>query len=591
MIKVIKRNLTHYRRFFVLLAKYISQNTRLVVIYLLTLVVDSFAKAFSAVSIIPLVNFLAGDSVASNQKIMLFFKEALSVLNLDYTLSSSIMILMFGTLIAAITEVFFYSIGRRNAYKILYFFISIGMKRFFSNGLKFINSNSFGVIQNTFQREVQQIAGGVSGILIMVSSIFQISFLLVVAFSLSTSMTTMTIVIMTIVFLLMSNLNLTLSRLSAKTTKSGNELSHALFEPLLNAKQVLSFGRSKYAFDVHSEKYDEHTEDAIVSQTFGYTIPLIFRTSGIIAVLVALYFSISFGENPAVLVAALVALVRIVPIASLISSSLAAVDIAIPSLDQFENLFGPAKDSQNLPLLKNYSGFTESIKLTNIFYEHSPTRGALLDINISIKKNSHIAFMGESGSGKTTCIDIIIGLLYPSSGTVFVDEELLSKIELNSFLSHVGYVQQTPFLFKGTIRDNLLWSNFNATELEMWDALDLANAGDFVRLAESTLDTEVGDKGSSFSGGQKQRIALAMALVRKPDILVLDEVTSSLDYESEKAIVDTLNKIKNKMTIISITHKISVAQNADLVYLFNNGRVIESGHISELSESAKLIYE
>ena len=199
--------------------------------------------------------------------------------------------------------------------------------------------------------------------------------------------------------------------------------------------------------------------------------------------------------------------------------------------------------------------------------------------------------MGESGSGKTTCIDIIIGLLYPSSGTVFVDEELLSKIELNSFLSHVGYVQQTPFLFKGTIRDNLLWSNFNATELEMWDALDLANAGDFVRLAESTLDTEVGDKGSSFSGGQKQRIALAMALVRKPDILVLDEVTSSLDYESEKAIVDTLNKIKNKMTIISITHKISVAQNADLVYLFNNGRVIESGHISELSESAKLIYE
>jgi len=582
MIKVIKRNLTNYRRFFVLLAKYVSQNTRLVVIYLLTLVVDSFAKAFSAVSIIPLVNFLAGDSVASNQKIMLFFKEALSVLNLDYTLSSSIMILMFGTLITAITEVFFYSIGRRNAYKILYFFISIGIKRFFSNGLKFINSNSFGVIQNTFQREVQQIAGGVSGILIMVSSIIQISFLLVVAFSLSASMTTMTIVIMTIVFLLMSNLNLILSRLSAKTTKSGNELSHALFEPLLNAKQVLSFGRSKYAFDVHSEKYDKHTEDAIVSQTLGYVIPLIFRTFGIIAVLVALYFSISFGENPAVLVAALVALVRIVPIVSLISSSLAAVDIAIPSLDQFENLFGPAKDSQNLPLLKNYSGFTESIKLTNIFYEHSPTRGALLDINISIKKNSHIAFMGESGSGKTTCIDIIIGLLYPSSGTVLVDGELLSKIKLDSFLNHVGYVQQTPFLFKGTIRDNLLWSNSNATELEMWEALDLANASDFVKSTESVLDTEVGDKGVSLSGGQKQRIALAKALIRKPEILILDEATSSLDYESEKAILDTLKKITHKITIISVTHKLSVAKDADTIFLFSKGRIVKSGSYSEI---------
>jgi len=591
MIQVIKTNITSYRRFFVLLARYISLNTRLVVIYGLALVADSFAKAFSAVSIIPLVNFLAGDGIANNQKIMLFFKNALSLLNLDYTLSSSIMILMFGTLMAAITELFFYSIGRRNAYKISYFFISIGMKKFFDNGLKFINSHSFGIIQNTFQREIQQITGGVNGILTMASSIIQISFLLIVALSLSTSMTTITIVIMIIVFALMSNLNLTLSRLSSKTTQSGNELSHALFEPLLNAKQVLSFGRSENAINLHSKKYDVHTQDAIVSQTLGYTIPLIFRTSGIIAVLIALYFSISHGENSAVLVAALVALVRVVPIASLISSSLATVDIAIPSLDQFENLFGSIKDSQNLPRLKKYTGFMESIRLTNIFYKHSPARGALLDINISIKKNSHIAFMGESGSGKTTCIDIIIGLLYPSSGTVFVDEDLLSKIELNSFLSHVGYVQQTPSLFKGTIRDNLLWSNSNATELEMWDALDLANAGDFVRLAESTLDTEVGDKGSSFSGGQKQRIALAMALVRKPDILVLDEVTSSLDYESEKAIVDTLNKIKNKMTIISITHKISVAQNADLVYLFNNGRVIESGHISELSESAKLIYE
>ncbi len=582
MIKVIKRNLTNYRRFFALLAKYVSLNTRLVIIYSLTLVADSFAKAFSAVSIIPLVNFLAGDGVASNQKIMVFFKEALSILNLDYTLSSSIMILMFGTLLAAITELFFYSIGRRNAYKILYFFISIGIKRFFSNGLKIINSHSFGVIQNTFQREIQQIAGGVSGILTMASSIIQISFLLVVAFSLSSSMTTMTIVIMAIVFLLMSNLNLILSRFSAKTTKSGNELSHALFEPLLNAKQVLTFGRSKHAFDVHSKRYDEHTEDAIVSQTLGYAIPLIFRTSGIIAVLVALYFAISFGENSAVLVAALVALVRIVPIASLISSSLAAVDIAIPSLDQFENLFGSAKDSQNLPLLKNYSGFKESIKLTNIFYEHSPTRGALLDINISIKKNSHIAFMGESGSGKTTCIDIIIGLLYPSSGTVLVDGELLSKIKLDSFLNNVGYVQQTPFLFKGTIRDNLLWSNSNATELEMWEALDLANASDFVKSSESALDTEVGDKGVSLSGGQKQRIALAKALIRKPEILILDEATSSLDYESENAILDTLKNITHKVTIISVTHKLSVAKDADIIYLFSKGRIVKSGSYSEI---------
>ena len=175
-----------------------------------------------------------------------------------------------------------------------------------------------------------------------------------------------------------------------------------------------------------------------------------------------------------------------------------------------------------------------------------------------------------------------MGLFKPSSGNVIVDNQPLNKIDLSSFLSRVGYVQQTPFLFNGTIRDNLLWSFPSATESEMWDALHLANIDNFIRSTNQQLDTQVGDRGVALSGGQKQRIVLAQALIRKPDILVLDEATNSLDRESEASIIKTLQKISHDITIISITHHPFMTVNADQIFVFDQGRIVESGTYSEL---------
>ena len=204
---------------------------------------------------------------------------------------------------------------------------------------------------------------------------------------------------------------------------------------------------------------------------------------------------------------------------------------------------------------------------------------------MTIKKNSYVSFIGPSGSGKTTSVDILIGLLKPSSGNVSIDQDLLEEVELDSFLAHVGYVQQTPFLFNGSIKDNLLWSNPSATEKEMWDALHIANIDSFVSSTERQLDTSVGDRGVSMSGGQKQRIALALALVRNPSILVLDEATNSLDYESERSIIKALDNISHKVTIISISHQPSMAKNSDNVFVFNEGEIVESGTYDILIDS------
>jgi ATP-binding cassette subfamily B protein len=245
-------------------------------------------------------------------------------------------------------------------------------------------------------------------------------------------------------------------------------------------------------------------------------------------------------------------------------------------------LFGYVNKRLKHSKLVKFDGFSDAIQLVDISYSHSSTRESITDINLNIPKNSYIAFVGPSGSGKTTCVDVILGLLKPFSGNVMVDNQPLNKIDLNSFLDRVGYVQQTPFLFNGTIRDNLLWSFPSATESEMWDALHLANIDSFIRSTKQQLDTQVGDRGVSLSGGQKQRIVLAQALIRKPDILVLDEATNSLDRESETSIIKTLQKISHNITIISITHHPFMTVNADQIFVFDGGRIIESGTYDEL---------
>ncbi len=578
--------LKSYKKFIIFLYSYVLLNIRLFVLYVILLIVDSFAKIFATISIIPIVYFLSSDGLSGVDGGMLYIIEFLKYFNIDYNLYTAVMVLIFSTILGFLTEISFLFVSKINSYRILYFFTSIGLSRFFKKGLRFANSQSFGVMQNTFEREIMQISMGVDGLLGVLASLVQISMLIILAFSLSVDMSLITMGIMLITFILMSRISALLTEYSSMTTLSGNKLSQVLYEPLLNFKQVISYGKSDFVFNKHEVEFKRHSADAIRSSTISFLIPLMYRTIGLIGSLIALYISILMGGEPAILAAALIALIRITPIVSQISAAFASISIAIPSVDQFERLFGPIVEDQQEELkLRKYNGFSDSISAENITYFHSGDRPSVSNINFKIKKKSYVSIIGPSGSGKTTCIDILIGLLQPSSGSILIDNRPINEIDMDTFLDRVGYVQQTPFLFRGSIRDNLLWSNNFATEDEMWEALHLANIDSFIRSTQQQLDTQVGDRGLSLSGGQKQRIALAQALIRNPDILILDEATNSLDHESEELIMKTLQGIKHKVTIISITHKLSVARNSDMIIVIEQGRIVESGTYNELIQN------
>jgi ATP-binding cassette subfamily C protein len=209
-------------------------------------------------------------------------------------------------------------------------------------------------------------------------------------------------------------------------------------------------------------------------------------------------------------------------------------------------------------------------------YGEDETAPAISELDLKIRAGEITAVVGPSGAGKSTIADLVLGLIVPNQGRVLVDETPLEAEGIRSWRQHIGYVAQDTFLFNDTVKANLLWACPGATETEIVHALRLA-AGEFVFELPKGLDTILGDRGVRLSGGERQRLALARALLRKPSLLILDEATSALDSENERRIQGAIEKLHGKMTILLITHRLSAIRGADIIHVFERGRLIESG--------------
>jgi ATP-binding cassette subfamily C protein len=210
-------------------------------------------------------------------------------------------------------------------------------------------------------------------------------------------------------------------------------------------------------------------------------------------------------------------------------------------------------------------------------YHSSNGRYALEDVTMSIPARSTTALVGVSGAGKSTLADLLTGLIRPERGEIWVDGVQLNENNIHMWRQSIGYVPQEAFLFNASIRENLTWVCPCASEEEMWEALRLAAIDDFVGKLPGKLDTVVGDRGTCLSGGERQRIVLARALLRKPAFLILDEATSALDTENERRIQQAIRGLKGKLTILIIAHRGSTIENADMVLVLENGKIIEQG--------------
>jgi ATP-binding cassette subfamily C protein len=219
----------------------------------------------------------------------------------------------------------------------------------------------------------------------------------------------------------------------------------------------------------------------------------------------------------------------------------------------------------------------ESLVFDDVCFSHHRPDGqsvaVLHNVSLVLPARTTTALVGASGAGKTTIADLVVGLLTPTMGVVTVDGVPLHGERIPRWRESVAMVPQDSFLFHETIRANLAWANREAEEAEMWSALEMASAKEFVTGLPQGLDTVVGDRGGNLSGGERQRVALARALLRQPRLLVLDEATNSLDPVNESAILDALAALHGRTTILVIAHQASMLRDADQVLTVNGGRI------------------
>jgi ATP-binding cassette subfamily C protein len=224
------------------------------------------------------------------------------------------------------------------------------------------------------------------------------------------------------------------------------------------------------------------------------------------------------------------------------------------------------------------------VELRDVSFSYAAEgQSAVEHINLTVDAGKMTAIVGTSGAGKSTLADLIMGLIEPQEGAVLIDDVPLDAERLDAWRGCIGYVAQETFLFNDTVRANLLWAYPDATEDELHTALRLAAADDFVARLPDGMETVLGDRGVRLSGGEQQRLALARALLRKPSVLILDEATSNLDSENERRIQGAIEALHGGITIVAITHRLSTIRNADIIYVLENGRAIETGDWASLT--------
>jgi len=234
--------------------------------------------------------------------------------------------------------------------------------------------------------------------------------------------------------------------------------------------------------------------------------------------------------------------------------------------------------------------FQEKIEFRNVGFSYEEGKEILKEINLSIKKGQTVALVGASGGGKSTIADLLIRFYDVQKGSIAIDGKDIKTITQKSLRELIGMVTQEPMLYNDSIFNNIAFGR-NVSREEVENAAKIANAHDFILAQTDGYETNIGDRGSKLSGGQKQRLSIARAILQNPPILILDEATSALDTESEKLVQDALANLMKNRTSIVIAHRLSTIQNADKIYVIQNGEVVEEGTHQSLFEKENGYYK
>lgn len=564
--------------FFFIIRKY----TFFILINVFCLVTGGLMEALSIISLVPVVDLFVQPDMNKVSISTQYVVKAMQFAGIQPGLGYVLFIFILLVIIRCI----FYILSRyfiiRTKYMLQKDILLGTFTDFFDARWSFFGGNKQGTLLNTFTREIPNVGEAYEVISNYIAYIIQSCIFILVPFYISWKVAIVSLgcaILFMLPFFFFGKISYKLGQTS---TSMANKMITVIQENVGSAKIILGFGKQKKSRQSLSKAFDVLSKAMVRSQTLAHGIPQMYYPFGVLVLVITMYVGKTFTNTLSEIVAVLYSFMRILPVVGNIMAQRTYINTYFPSYEQVTALRHQANELRQVSGERIFEGFAKDIVLEEVGFAYFGDEPVLTNVNLTIPKGKMIAIVGKSGSGKSTLIDIIMGFNQPVSGHIKVDGIFLRDYEILSYRNRIGYVPQESTLFNMSIRDNMLWAKEKATDQEIRHACAIAHASEFIEELPSKYDTLVGDRGVRLSGGQIQRITLARAILRKPDILILDEATSSLDTQSERLIQSALDNIVKETTIVIIAHRLSTIVNADYIYVLDEGRIIEEGTHAEL---------
>jgi len=465
------------------------------------------------------------------------------------------------------------------------------LRDIFFNGI--LNSNwqyssgrAHGEVANQLSNECSR-AGLALGLELMaVATAIQIGLYLAFSVLISWELVAITIIFTIMAYLVVRPIIAQAKILGEQLLVANRNISFYAIEYLRGLKLLKATGAEETPKKDMSEHTDALNKVSFKSELNTTRVYFLVQALPVILLTGIIGISIELVEIPTSLILVfLLFMARTAPRVAQFQQQLNGFHLASPAVRVVNQMIAESCEAmENLNLTGNVFEFIqEGITLKGVSFKYKNGEIPAVDnVSLKIPRNKMIAIVGSSGAGKSTIMDLLCGLYVPDTGKIIIDGTDLRKFNTVSWRKKIGIVTQDLMVFNASLRDNLTFFNQGASEEEVKWALSVAHLDDVVANLSDGIDTILGENGHRLSGGQKQRIALARALARRPDILLLDEATSALDNESERYVQKAIENIAHKTTIVVIAHRLSTVRRADVIYVMEKGRVVESGTYDQL---------
>lgn len=565
------------------LLKIIHSNLLSFITVLVLMVASAAIQSTAVFSFIPLVDILLNQDPINQSGITRFFGEIFNRYDLPASVFSFGILFLAMTFLKSLFLLFETYIRTKLIFKIIKDLTIDQFNSFLNTSWRFYSDKDFGLISNTMTKETEKVTIGFESIAALIAGTLTILFYLGILFFLSVQLTVMVVILACLILVPISLISdKFVYYLRREHTSASNFLQSSILNSLNAIKLIIGYNKRKETATLIVPAIETVANTSLKFTLIRFFFTLINEPLVIILALSTILLGQGYLDIP---VAELVVFLFVVNRTAVLASTLIANNngfvAAIPSFEQIYALKNEAVSSQENQNPKIIERFNKEISISQLDFSYEEHQ-TLKNISISIQKGKMTSIVGPSGSGKSTLIDILMGYYKIKDGSISIDGTAFEKINLNSWRDLIGYIPQQPFLFNASIRANISWANPKITNEGIISACKLAHVHDFVMDMKDGYETIVGERGMKLSGGQAQRICLARAIASQPEILILDEATSSLDSNSESLIQESIESLQGDITIISVAHRLSTIVNSNHIYFLEEGCLIEDGTFEDL---------